>query len=246
MSQDLAGQTAVITGGVRGIGLGVGLHLAGRGCAVALWDVDPDGFDPDAAGFAPALVERVDVADEGAVTRAARAAEARLGHVDILVNNAGINGPVRPVADYPLREWERVLAIDLTGVFLCCRALVPGMVGRGYGRIVNVASIAGKEGTPGVSAYCAAKAGVIGFTKALAREVVTAGVTVNAVTPVMAETAILAEMTPEHIALTKAKIPMGRLVTVEEIAATIGWAASPACSFTTGAVFDISGGRADY
>ncbi len=244
--QDLAGQSAIVTGGARGIGLATCRHLAGRGCAVVVWDVDPTGFDEGTAAFSPAILAGVDVTRPDAIERAVADVAARFGRIDILVNNAGISGPVAPVAEYPPEAWDRVLAIDLTSIFHCCRFVVPHMTARGYGRIVNVSSIAGKEGTPGVAAYCAAKAGVIGFTKSLARELVTQGVTVNAVAPAMAETAILDEMTPAHIAAAKAKIPMGRFVTVEEIAATIGWAASPACSATTGMVFDVSGGRADY
>ena len=246
MERDLQSQVAIVTGGARGIGLAVARHLAERGCEVAIWDVDPAGFEPDAAGSSLFSVVAVDVSRPETVAAAVAEAVARYGRIDILVNNAGINGPVADVTEYPPREWDRVLAVNLTGTFHCCRLVVPHMRPRRYGRIVNVASIAGKEGTPGVAAYCASKAGLIGFTKALAREVVADGITVNAVTPVMAETALLEQMTADHIARTKAKIPMGRFVTVEEIAATVGWAASPACSFTTGAVFDISGGRANY
>jgi NAD(P)-dependent dehydrogenase (short-subunit alcohol dehydrogenase family) len=166
--------------------------------------------------------------------------------VDILINNAGISGPVQPTWEYALADWQRVLAVDLTGVFLCCQALVPAMRERGYGRIVNVASIAGKEGSPGIAAYSAAKAGVIGLSKALARELIGSGVMVNNVAPVMADTELLQQMTPEHIASTQARIPMGRFVTVPEIAATVAFAASRDCSFTTGFTFDVSGGRATY
>ena len=151
-----------------------------------------------------------------------------------------------PVWDYPLEAWHRVLAVDLTGVFLCCRAVVPAMRRAGYGRIVNVSSIVGKEGAPGIAAYAAAKAGVIGFTKSLARELVGSGVLANTVAPVITETDLLKEMTPEHIASAKAKIPMGRFASVEEIAATVAWMAGPECSFTTGFTFDVSGGRATY
>ncbi|AMJ61549.1 SDR family NAD(P)-dependent oxidoreductase [Bosea sp. PAMC 26642] len=246
MKFDLSGQTAVVTGGARGIGLATARHLAARGCSIVLWDLDFEGFDAAACGFEPALTSVVDVTSPLVIQHSVDQALAETGRIDILVNNAGINGPVADVEQYPTEAWERVLNVNLTSVFHCCRLTLPSMRQRGYGRIVNVASIAGKEGTPGVSAYCASKAGVIGFTKALAREVVKDGITVNAVTPVMAETAILSQMTEAHIDSAKSKIPMGRLATVEEIAATIGWAASPACSFTTGAIFDVSGGRADY
>jgi 3-oxoacyl-[acyl-carrier protein] reductase len=245
MTTRLDGQTAIVTGGARGIGLAIGARLAAEGARVVSWDVDVSTTG-SADGFRPALAQRVDVTSTTSIANAHAEALARFGSIEILVNNAGINGPVAEVTDYPLEAWDRVLAVDLTGVFYCCRAVVPHMRERGYGRIVNVASIAGKEGTPGVAAYCAAKAGVIGFGKALARELATTGITVNSITPVMAETELLQQMTPEHIALTKAKIPMGRFVGVEEIAAMAAWMASPDCSFTTGGVFDISGGRADY
>jgi NAD(P)-dependent dehydrogenase (short-subunit alcohol dehydrogenase family) len=237
------GQTAIVTGGARGIGLGIAQRLMQEGCRVAVWDIDPVAH---AAGCKPALVQRVDIADLGAVERAFAAALEALGGVDILVNNAGVNGPVLPAWEYPPEEWARVLAIDLTGVFHCCRVAVPHMRGRRYGRIVNIASIAGKEGMPGISAYSAAKAGVIGFTKAIARELAESGVTVNAIAPVIVETALFREMTPEHIEGAEARIPMGRFLTVPEVAALAAWIASRESSFTTGAVFDISGGRATY
>ena len=188
MERALEGQTAIVTGGARGIGLGIARRLADDGCRVALWDLDVASFDAAAAGFAPAHLQAVNVADLAAVERAAAATEKALGKVDILVNNAGINGPVAPTWEYPPEAWDKVLAVDLTGVFYCCRAVVPGMRTRGYGRIVNVASIVGKEGSPGIAAYAAAKAGVIGFTKSLARELVDSGVLVNAIAPVITET----------------------------------------------------------
>jgi 2-dehydro-3-deoxy-L-rhamnonate dehydrogenase (NAD+) len=239
----LSGQTAIVTGGARGIGAAIARRLTDDGCQVVVWDmVDV----PPAEGWRPAMAQRVDVSDFEAIRRALADVLDRFGGVEILVNNAGINGPVAEVTEYPLEAWDRVLAVDLTGVFYCCRVVVPHMRERGYGRIVTIASIAGKEGTPGVAAYCAAKAGVIGFSQALARELVTAGVMVNCITPVMTETELLKEMTPEHIARAREKIPMGRFCTVEEISAMAAWIASPECSFTTGAVFDLSGGRATY
>ncbi len=171
---------------------------------------------------------------------------ARTGRLDILVNNAGVNGPVAPVWEYPLDAWDRVLAVDLTGVFYCCRVAVPAMRAAGYGRIVNVSSITGKEGSAGIAAYASAKAGVIGFTKSLARELVQSGVLVNCIAPVITETDLFREMTPEHIASAKSKIPMGRFLTVDEIAAMVAWIAGPECSFCTGATFDLSGGRGTY
>ena len=246
MKPALEGQAAIVTGGARGIGLGIARRLADDGCRVALWDVDIAAFDAEVAGFAPAHLQAVNVADLAAVEHAVAATEKAMGRIDILINNAGINGPVAPTWEYPPEAWDKVLAVDLTGVFYCCRAAVPGMRARGYGRIVNVASIAGKEGSPGIGAYAAAKAGVIGFTKSLARELVDTGVLVNAIAPVITETDLFKEMTAEHIANARGKIPMNRFLRVPEIAAMVAWIASPECSFTTGFVFDLSGGRATY
>ena len=239
----LSGQTAIVTGGARGIGAAIARRLTDDGCQVVVWDiVDVSQVE----GWRPAMAQRVDVSDFEPIEHAFATVLHQFGGVEIFVNNAGINGPVADVTEYPLDAWHRVLAVDLTGVFYCCRVVVPHMRERGYGRIVTIASIAGKEGTPGVAAYCAAKAGVIGLSKALARELVTAGVMVNCITPVMTETELLKEMTPEHISQAREKIPMGRFCTVEEISAMAAWIASPECSFTTGAVFDLSGGRATY
>jgi len=200
---------------------------------VRIWDVG-DKSDP------------VDVTDLKAIERATARAIAELGRIDILVNNAGIAGMTKPVVDYPVEEWKRVIDIDLNGPFLCCRAVVPHMVKAKYGRIVNIASIAGKEGNPNAAAYAAAKGGVIAFTKALGKELAQTGVLVNCVTPAAAQTAILEQVTPEFAKFMLSKIPMGRFVKVEEIAAMACWLASDDCSFSTGAVFDISGGRATY
>jgi NAD(P)-dependent dehydrogenase (short-subunit alcohol dehydrogenase family) len=237
-------QIAVVTGGVRGIGLGIAKRLAQDGCRVVVWDRDVERFD--AAEFAAAALEVVDVSDMASVEKSYAATMRQFGRVDILVNNAGVNGPVVPTWEYPLEAWDRVLAIDLTGVFYCCRVVVPAMRSAGYGRIVNVASIAGKEGSPGIAAYAAAKAGVIALTKSLARELAQTGVLVNCIAPVITETDLFNEMTQEHIDAMKAKIPMGRFLTIPEIAAMVAWIASPECSFTTGATFDLSGGRATY
>ncbi len=246
MPTTLTGQTAIVTGGARGIGLGIARHLAQAGARVIIWDRDLATPESAAGDFEPLLRQRVDITDHEAVVASVDAALAVAGKIEILVNNAGINGPVMNSWDYPLEAWDSVLAVDLTGVFYCCRAVVPQMRANGYGRIVTIASIAGKEGMPGIAAYSAAKAGVIGFSKALARELVTDGVTVNCIAPVITETELFKEMTQAHIEGARARIPMGRFCTVEEIAALTGWVVSPACSFTTGQVFDISGGRATY
>ena len=242
----IEGQTAIVTGGARGIGLGIGQRLAEEGVRVILWDLDFSVFDPVAAGFEPIRTDVVDVTNVDAIEKAVATAMAQTGRIDILVNNAGINGPILEVVDCPVDVWTRILTVDLTSVFLCCRTVVPHMVARGYGRIVNIASIAGKEGNARGAAYSAAKAGVIGFTKSLAQELVETGVLVNAVAPAIAETDLFAQMTPEHITAMKAKIPMNRFVRIPEIAATAAWAASPECSFTTGFTFDVTGGRATY
>jgi 3-oxoacyl-[acyl-carrier protein] reductase len=245
----LSGQHAVVTGGARGIGFAIAARLVTDGSDVAIWDVN----EGQAAKAAAQLSERgraealaVDVADAASVERAARETLRRYGRVDVLVNNAGIAGPNMPVWEYPREAWQKILDIDLTGVFLCCRALVPSMRERNYGRIVNIASIAGKEGNPAAAAYSAAKAGVIALTKSLGKELAGTGVLVNCVTPAAVETDIFAQMTREHIDFMKSKIPMGRFGKVDEVAALVAWLASKDCSFSTGAVFDISGGRATY
>jgi 3-oxoacyl-[acyl-carrier protein] reductase len=243
MDSDLSGQRAVVTGAARGIGLGIAHRLAELGVQVCSWDTDNRPIESDAA-----IAHRceVDVADETSVARAADETLAVLERIDILVNNAGVNGPTKPAWEYTVADWQRVINIDLTGVFLCSRALAPHMRDNRYGRMITVASIAGKEGNPDACAYAAAKAGVIGFCKTLARELVDAGVTVNYVTPVITETDLFDEMSEAYIADRKSRIPMGRFCRIEEIADTVAWIASPRCSFTTGACFDVSGGRATY
>ncbi len=245
MKTRVDGQVAIVTGGAQGIGLGIARLLAERGAKVVVWDRDLQPLE-SAAGFEPALAQTVDVASYGAVEGAFNAAVAALGQIQILINNAGINGPIKPAWEYPLEDWDRVVAIDMTAVFYASRLAARHMRVNGYGRIVTVASIAGKEGVANLCAYSAAKAGVIGLTKSLAKELCDAGVTVNCIAPAMTETALLDTMTEEHIRNMKAKIPMGRLVRVDEVAELAAWIASPACSFTTGFVFDITGGRATY
>ena len=230
---DFKGRTAVVTGGLQGIGAAIAKRLRASGARIRVWD-------------AAAKTGAVDVSDAGAVERATQKALADLGKIDVLVNNAGIAGLNLPTVDYPVEEWERVLRINLTSQFLCCRALVPHMAKRKYGRIVNIASIAGKEGNPNAVAYSASKAGVIALTKSLGKELAQTGVLVNCVTPAAAKTAIFDQMTQEHIDYMLSKIPMNRFVTVDEIASLVCWLASEDCSFSTGAVFDISGGRATY
>jgi 3-oxoacyl-[acyl-carrier protein] reductase len=244
MKTRLDGQVAIVTGAARGIGLGIAKLIAERGAKVIVWDRDIAPLKGN--GFTPALAQTVDVADYKSVEKAFNDAAKQFGKIDILVNNAGINGPIKPTWEYPLEDWDKVVAIDMTAVFYACRLAAKHMRDNKYGRIVTVASIAGKEGVPNISAYSAAKAGVIGFSKALAKELADSGVTVNCIAPAMTETPLLDGMTEEHIRNMKAKIPMGRFVQVDEVAELCAWIASPACSFTTGFVFDITGGRATY
>jgi 3-oxoacyl-[acyl-carrier protein] reductase len=241
---DLQRRVAVVTGGARGIGHAAAQRVAASGARVALWDLD--GAAEAAARLKGAIGCTVDVTDEAAVAAALDDTERRLGPTDILVASAGITGPNVTVAEYPADAWRRVLEIDLTGVFLCCRAVVPGMTARNYGRIVNIASIAGKEGNPNAAAYSAAKAGVIALTKSLGKELARTGVRVNCITPAAIKTDMFAQMTEQHIQYMLSKIPMGRFGTVEEMASIIAWLASEECAFSTGAVFDVSGGRATY
>ena len=241
---DLSGRTAIVTGGAKGIGFGIAQRLAEAGATIAVWDRDPGPLQEAATDFA--LAEAVDVSDWDSVTQATQKTLQQLEKIDILVNNAGVNGPTVPTWDYPVAAWHKVLDTDLTGVFYCCRAITPIMQQQGQGRIVNVASIAGKEGNINACAYSAAKAGVIALTKSLGKELARSGVLVNCVTPAMVETDLLQEMTPEYIADIKQRIPMGRLGTVKENADMIAWLCSEECSFTTGGVFDVSGGRATY
>ena len=225
---DFAGRVAVVTGGAQGIGAAIAKRLQASGAKVLIWDLDGS--------------PRVDVSDPASI----QAALKKLEKLDVLVNNAGVAGMNVPTVDYPIEEWQRVLRINLTSQFLCCRAVAPMMVKGGYGRIVNIASVAGKEGNPNAVAYSASKAGVISLTKSLGKELAKSGVLVNCVTPAAAKTAIFEQMTQQHIDYMLAKIPMNRFVEVDEIASLVCWLASEDCSFSTAGVFDISGGRATY
>lgn len=238
----LEGRTAVVTGGARGIGRAIVERLAADGARVSIWDRDPVMMETPPAAHAVVC----DVADEASVAAALCASTAAIGPVDIMVANAGVNGPTKPAWNYTLEDWRRVIDVDLTGVFLSARAVLPGMRARRQGRVVPISSIAGKEGNPNAVAYSAAKAGVIGLTKALAQGVARDGVLVNCVTPAMAETDLLHEMDADYIQGIKDRMPFGRLCTVEEIAAMVAFVVGPECSFTTGMAFDVSGGRASF
>ncbi|MEC7594082.1 MAG: SDR family NAD(P)-dependent oxidoreductase [Pseudomonadota bacterium] len=241
---DLAGRTAIVTGAVKGIGRAITAHLQAAGAQVIAWDIDADGLAAMADTVAGNGV--VDIADGGQVRAAVETAVNAHGRLDILINNAGIVGPPTAALAYPEDAWRQVVDIDLTGTFLCCQAVAPQMVAAGHGRIVNIASIAGKEGTPMLAAYSAAKAGVIAFTKVLGRELAETGVIANCVAPAAIETDMAHNQDPEVLRLMIEKNPMKRLGTVDEVARMTAWLASADCSFSTGAVFDLSGGRAGH
>ena len=246
---NLKRRVAIVTGAARGIGFATAKRALQSGAAVALWDMDGERLELAREQLSPHGVvstERVELTDAGSVLAAAAATRARHGRIDILVNNAGITGGNGLTWELDPDVWRRVIDVNLFGCFLTCRAVIPHMLANLYGRIVNVASIAGKEGNPTASHYSASKAGLIGLTKSLGKELATRNILVNCVTPAAANTEILAQMTPEHIEYMRSKIPMGRFVEVDEIAALICWLASEDCSFSTAAVFDISGGRATY
>jgi 3-oxoacyl-[acyl-carrier protein] reductase len=246
---DLNGRVAVVTGGAQGIGRAVVERFLASQASVAIWDRDlalaqQTSSELSRAGRIEAFA--VDVCKLAAVEQATQRTLAAFGRIDILVNNAGIAGPSFKTWEYPPEDWAQVMAINLDGPFYCCRSVVPSMMSQNYGRIVNVASIAGKEGNPNASAYSAAKAGLIALTKSLGKELASHDIAVNCITPAAARTAILSQVSQEHIDYMVAKIPRGRFVRVEEIAALVAFCASAECSFSTGAVFDISGGRATY
>ncbi|HEY0920926.1 SDR family NAD(P)-dependent oxidoreductase [Devosia sp.] len=244
---DLKGRTAVVTGGAQGIGRAVAERLIASGARVSLWDHDADLVAATAAELGAGTVfAAVNQVDFDAVRGAARATEQALGQIDILVANAGIAGANATVVDYDVEEWRRIVDVNLNGVFHCCKAVLPGMLARNYGRIVNVASIAGKEGNPNAAAYSASKAGVIALTKSLGKETAGGNIAVNCVTPAAARTRIFDQMSQQHIDYMLARIPRGRFLEVREAAAMIAWLVSEENSFTTGAVFDLSGGRATY
>jgi 3-oxoacyl-[acyl-carrier protein] reductase len=242
-----SGRGAVITGGASGIGFAAAERIIAEGGKVSIWDINQASIDTAIGRLGSAASGvAVNIADPQAVEAAAAKSEAALGKIDILVCSAGIAGLNEQVVSYPIDEWKRVIDINLNGLFYCNRAVAPLMIKNGYGRIINVSSIAGKEGNPTASAYSASKAGVVGFTKSLGKELAKTGVTVNAITPATVDTPILAQVSEAHIAYMLSKIPMGRFGQVDELASIITWLASEECSFTTAAVFDVSGGRATY
>ncbi|MDP6664013.1 MAG: SDR family NAD(P)-dependent oxidoreductase [SAR202 cluster bacterium] len=243
MTFDIEGHKFIVTGAARGIGLAISKRLAELGADVSGWDLETDTMASDRAFTHTA---QVDVTDDAAARSAAEASIRALGGLHGMIASAGINGPTKPAWEYTLAEWEQVMKVDLTGVFLSTTAVLSHLIQEGYGRLVIVSSVAGKEGNPGAAAYGAAKAGVIGFAKGLARELLPLNITVNCLAPAITETDLMKQMTPEYIRDKKSLIPMGRFCTTAEIADMAAWVASPRCSFTTGQVFDLTGGRATY
>jgi len=246
---DLKGRLAIVTGAARGIGYATAQKCLASGAAVALWDIDAAALDKAVASLKQSdrvHAAIVDVTDDASIAAAVDALIRDAGRIDILVNNAGITGGNAPLWQLAPKLWRRVVEVNLVAPYLVCRAVVPHMIAAGYGRIVNIASIAGKDGNPNASHYSASKAGLIGLTKSLGKELATTGVLVNAITPAAAKTELFGQMSEAHIDYMLSKIPMNRFVAVDEIAAMVAWLASEECSFSTGAVFDISGGRAVY
>ena len=244
---DFNGRTAVITGGAAGIGLAIAQRLIASGGRVSVWDRDAAALEKAKVHLTAGVDTRVvDVAEPASVDAAAQAAASALGRIDALVCSAGITGPNTTTWDYPVDAWRQVMEVNVDGVFLCNRAVVPVMLKQDYGRIVNIASVAGKEGNPNASAYSTSKAAVIGLTKSLGKELAKTGIRVNCITPAAVKTAIFDQMSQQHIDFMLSKIPMGRFGQVEEIAALVAWLCTEDCSFSTGAVFDLSGGRATY
>jgi 3-oxoacyl-[acyl-carrier protein] reductase len=241
-----SGRAAVITGGASGLGKAVARRIVQEGGVVSLWDVNRETLNSTCAEVSATHFAVVDVSDHAAVARAAKEAHEALGRIEILVNSAGITGATVPVQDFPIDSWHKTLAINLNGVFFACREIIPYMLASGYGRIVNVASVAGKEGNPNASAYSTSKAAVIGFTKSLGKELAQRGILVNAITPATFDSPILEQLPQLQVDYMRAKIPMGRLGLADESAAMVCFMASEECSFTTGAVFDTSGGRTTY
>jgi 2-dehydro-3-deoxy-L-rhamnonate dehydrogenase (NAD+) len=244
---DLNGHVAIVTGGAQGIGQSVVERFAASGATVEIWDLDGDLAAETAAEIGETVHARgVDVTDAEAVMAAAKACEGAHGPIDILVTSAGIAGPNKKTWEYPLDAWDRIMKINVDGTMLCCRAVIPSMIAQGYGRIVTVASVAGKEGNPNAAPYSASKAAVIALTKSLGKELATLDIAVNTITPAAARTRIFDQMSQEHIDFMLSKIPRSRFVEPREIAAMVAWLCSAENSFTTGAVFDLSGGRATY
>ncbi len=246
ISGRFSGRTAVVTGGASGLGLSTGRRIIAEGGRVSLWDVNAAALEKAQKAIGSAHVVAVNVGSHADVVDAARQSNAALGKIDILVNCAGITGATAPVQDYPIDSWLEVMDVNLNGLFYCCREIVPLMVIGKYGRIVNIASVAGKEGNPQASAYSASKAAVIGFTKSLGKELARSGILVNCVTPATFESPILDQLPQSQIDYMRSRIPMGRLGEAAECAALVCWLASEECSFSTAATFDVSGGRTTY